>query len=177
VGGHGCCDYTFQSIGPLDQEATEQRPDMLAYSTDVLNEDTEVTGIVEANLMFSTDVTDTDFFVTLSDVFPDGKSIVVADGEARARFRESLEHPTLVTPGKETPVTVKLWGTSNVFKEGHRIRVRVTSSNFPRLARNLNSGKAQRDKTEQDIKVATTKILHANERASSIVLPIVPAGR
>ncbi|HEY4131396.1 MAG TPA: CocE/NonD family hydrolase, partial [Gemmatimonadaceae bacterium] len=174
VGGHGCCDYTFQSIGPLDQKVTEQRPDVLVYSTDVLNDDTEVTGIVEANLVFSTDVTDTDFFVTLSDVFPDGKSIVVADGEARARFRESLEHPTLVTPGKDTPITVKLWGTSNVFKKGHRIRVRVTSSNFPRFARNLNSGKAQGDETPQDIKVATTKILHANGHASSIVLPIVP---
>ena len=174
VGGHGCCDYTFQSIGPLDQRVTEQRPDVLVYSTDVLNEDTEVTGIVEAQLVFSTDVTDTDFFITLSDVFPDGRSIVIGDGEARARFRESTEHPSLLTPNKEYPMTIKLWGTSNVFKKGHRIRVRVTSSNFPRFARNLNSGKAQGEETAQDIKVATTKIQHSAGHASVIVLPIVP---
>jgi putative CocE/NonD family hydrolase len=174
VGGHGCCDYTFQSIGPLDQRVTEQRPDVLVYSTDVLTDDTEVTGVVEAQLVFSTDVTDTDFFITLSDVYPDGRSIVVTDGEAKTRFRESTEHPTLLTPNKETPITIKLWGTSNLFKKGHRIRVRVTSSNFPRFARNLNSGKAPGDETEQDIRVATQKIFHANGHASSVVLPIIP---
>ena len=174
VGGHGCCDYTFASIGPLDQRVTEQRPDVLVYSTDVLAEDTEVTGIVEAQLVFSTDVTDTDFFITLSDVSPDGKSIVVADGEAKTRFRESTEHPTLLSPNKEYPISVKLWGTSNVFKKGHRIRVRVTSSNFPRFARNLNSGKPQGEETESDIHVATTTIAHTTGHASAVILPIVP---
>jgi len=174
-GGHGCCDYAFSALGPLDQRVNESRPDVLVYSTDPLTEDTEVTGIVEAQLVFSTDVTDTDFFVTLSDVYPDGKAIDVAEGQARTRFRESLEHPSLLTPNKEYPMTIKLWGTSNLFKKGHRIRIHITSSNFPRFSRNLNSGKAMGEETEQDIRVANQTILHSSGRASVIVLPIVPA--
>ena len=80
-------------MGPLDQRVNQQRPDVLVYSTAPLTEDTEVSGIVEAQLVFSTDVTDTDFFVTLSDVYPDGKAIDITEGQTRARFRESLEHP------------------------------------------------------------------------------------
>ena len=175
-GGHGCCDYAFAAIGPLDQRVNESRPDELVYSTPVLTDDVEVTGIPEVQLAVSTDVTDTDFFVTLDDVYPDGKAIDVAEGEVRMRFRDSQEKPTLLTPGKEYPVNFKLWGTSNLFKKGHRIRVHITSSNFPRFARNLNSGKAQGDETEQDIRVANQTIYHSGARASAIVLPIIPAG-
>jgi putative CocE/NonD family hydrolase len=174
-GGHGCCDYGYAALGPLDQKITEERPDVLVYTTGVLGEDTEVTGIPEVDLVFSTDVTDTDFFATLSDVYPDGKSIEVGEGEIRARFRDSFERPTLLVPNKETKATIKLWGTSNVFKKGHRIRVRITSSNFPRFARNLNSGKAAADETEADIRVATTTVLHSVGHASAIILPIIPA--
>lgn len=173
-GGHGCCDYSFAAMGPLDQRVNQQRPDVLVYSTPPLAEDTEVSGFVEAQLVFSTDVTDTDFFVTLSDVHPDGKAIAITGGQARTRFRESRERPSLLTPNKEYTVTVKLWGTSNVFKRGHRIRVHITSSNFPRYARNLNSGKAQQEETEADIRVATQTIYHTAGKASAIVLPIVP---
>jgi predicted acyl esterase len=81
----------------------------------------------------------------------------------------------LLTPGKEYPVTIKLWGTSNQFKKGHRIRVHVTSSNFPRFARNLNSGKAAADETEQDIRVANQVIFHSAGHASAVILPIVAA--
>jgi hypothetical protein len=172
-GGHGCCDYSFAAMGPLDQRVNQQRPDVLVYSTPVLTQDTEVTGIVEALLVFSTDVTDTDFFVTLSDVYPDGKAIDITEGQARARFRESQERPSLLTPNKEYTLSVKLWGTSNLFKRGHRIRVAVTSSNFPRYNRNLNSGKAMQEETEADIRVANQTIYHAAGRASAIVLPIV----
>jgi putative CocE/NonD family hydrolase len=174
-GGHGCCDYTFAAIGPLDQRVTELRPDVLVYSTEPLAEDTEVSGMVEAQLVFSTDVTDTDFFVTLSDVHPDGKAIDITEGQVRTRFRESQERPSLLTPNKEYPVTIALWGTSNLFKKGHRIRVHVTSSNFPRFSRNLNSGKNPADEAEQDIRVATQTIYHVGGRASAIVLPIVPS--
>ena len=175
-GGHGCCDYGYAAMGPLDQRVTEQRPDVLVYSTAPLTEDVEVTGMVEVKLEFSTDVTDTDFFATLSDVYPDGKSIAITEGEVRARFRESPETPRLLTPNKEHSATIKLWGTSNLFKKGHRIRIHVTSSNFPRFARNLNSGKAAADETEEDIRVATQTIFHSAGRASAIVLPIVPVG-
>ncbi len=173
-GGHGCCDYRYAAMGPLDQKVTEERPDVLVYTTEALRSDVEVTGIPEVDLVFSTDVTDTDFFVTLSDVYPDGKSIAIAEGQVRARFRGSQEKATLVTPNQETTAKVTLWGTSNVFKQGHRIRVRITSSNFPRFARNLNSGKPAAEETESDIRVANTTVFHAPARASAIILPVVP---
>ena len=173
-GGHGCCDYGYAAMGPLDQKVTEERPDVLVYTTEPLQSDVEVTGIPEVNLVFSTDVTDTDFFVTLSDVYPDGKSIAITEGQVRARFRDSPEKATLLTPNKQTTAKVTLWGTSNLFKQGHRIRVRITSSNFPRFARNLNSGKPAADEGESDIRVANTLVFHAPARASAIVLPIVP---
>jgi putative CocE/NonD family hydrolase len=173
-GGHGCCDYGYAAMGPLDQKVTEERPDVLVYTTPPLRSEVEVTGIPEVDLVFSTDVTDTDFFVTLSDVYPDGKSIAITEGQVRARFRDSREKATLLTPNKETSAKVVLWGTSNLFKEGHRIRVRITSSNFPRFARNLNSGKPAAEETDADIHVATTTVFHAPARASAIILPVIP---
>jgi uncharacterized protein len=173
-GGHGCCDYSFAAMGPLDQRVNQQRADVLVYSTAPLTEDTEVSGIVEAKLVFTTDVPDTDFFVTLSDVYPDGKAINITEGQARTRFRESTEKPSLLTPNKEYTISVKLWGTSNLFKRGHRICVHITSSNFPRYNRNLNSGKAMAEETEADIRIANQTILHSGAKASVIVLPIVP---
>jgi putative CocE/NonD family hydrolase len=174
-GGHGCCDYSFAAMGPLDQRVNQSRSDVLVYSTPVLTEDVEVSGIPELKIDFSTDVTDTDFFVTLSDVYPDGKAINVAEGQLRTRFRESLENPTLLTPNKEYTATVKLWGTSNVFKKGHRIRLHITSSNFPRYSRNLNSGKSLAEETDADMRVATQTINHSAAHASAIILPIVPS--
>jgi len=174
-GGHGCCDYAFAAMGPLDQRVTEQRPDVLVYSTPVLSADTEVSGFPQVELTYSTDVTDTDYFVTLSDVYPDGKAIAITEGYLRTRFRESQERPKLMTPGQQYTSTIKLWGTSNLFKKGHRIRVQITSSNFPRFNRNLNSGKAMAEETEQDIRVANQTIYHSGAKASAIVLPIVPA--
>jgi uncharacterized protein len=173
-GGHGCCDFDFASVGPFDQSVTEQRPDVLVYTTPPLQDDVEVTGFPEAHLEFSTDVVDTDFFVTLTDVFPDGRSILITEGSLRARFRSSLERPQLLAPNQPDSVVVHLWGTSNVFKKGHRIRVRITSSNFPRFSRNLNSGKPAAEEAEDDIRVATTTIFHASGRVSALVLPIIP---
>jgi len=173
-GGHGCCDYSFAAMGPLDQRVNESRADVLVYSTAPLADDTEVSGIPELQLDFSTDVTDTDFFVTLADVYPDGKAIVVGEGQMRMRYRESTEKPALLTPNKAYTANVKLWGTSNLFKKGHRIRVHVTSSNFPRYARNLNSGKPLSEETAADLRVATQTIYHSGARASAIILPIVP---
>jgi len=174
-GGHGCCDYSFAAMGPLDQRVNQSRSDVLVYSTPVLVEDVEVSGIPELKIDFSTDVTDTDFFVTLSDVYPDGKAINVAEGQLRTRFRESLEKPSLLTANNEYTATVKLWGTSNLFKKGHRIRLHITSSNFPRYSRNLNSGKPLAEETDADMRVATQTINHSAAHASALILPIVPA--
>ena len=111
--------------------------------------DTEVTGAAELSLFFSTNVTDTDFFATLSDVYPDGRAILITEGAIRTRYRESSKKTKLLTPNQTYEVKIPLWETSNVFKAGHRIRLHITSSNFPRFNRNLNSGKAMAEETEE----------------------------
>ena len=158
----------------MDQRAVQQRPDVLVYSTDELPSDTEVTGPIELNLFFSTNVTDTDFFATLSDVYPDGRAILITEGALRTRYRESNRETKLLTPNQAYEVRIPLWETSNVFKKGHRIRIHITSSNFPRFNRNLNSGKAMAEETEADIKVANQTILHDSKHPSSLVLPVIP---
>jgi putative CocE/NonD family hydrolase len=158
----------------MDQRAVQQRNDVLVYSSEPLAEDVEVTGAIDLSLYFSTDVTDTDFFATISDVYPDGRSILITEGAVRTRFRESLEHPKLLMPNETYQVKIPIWETSNVFKKGHRIRLHVTSSNFPRFNRNLNSGKPMAEETEQDIRVAHQVVLHDSKHPSSLVLPFIP---
>lgn len=175
-GGHanGGGPPAIMPQGPLDQRVNESRLDVLNYTSDKLNADLEVTGAPETELSFSTDVPDTDFFVTLSDVYPDGKAIIITEGTLRARFRDSVEHPSLLTPNKVYTVKIPLWETSNVFKQGHQIRLHITSSNFPRFNRNLNSGKDRADETERDARVATQTIYHDQLHASSLLLPVIP---
>lgn len=179
-GGHGSGgggitrDSAFSIHGPMDQRSIQQRPDVLVYSTDELTTDTEVTGPIELNLFFSTNVTDTDFFATLSDVYPDSRAILITEGALRARYRESIRQTKLLTPNQPYEVKIPLWETSNVFKKGHRIRLHITSSNFPRFNRNLNSGKAMAEETEADIRVANQVIMHDSKHPSSIVLPVIP---
>jgi len=120
------------------------------------------------NLFFSTDVTDTDFFATLSDVHPDGRAILITEGAGRTRYRESRERTKLLTPKQRYEVKIPLWETSNVFKAGHRIRLHITSSNFPRFNRNLNSGKPMAEEMEEDIRVAHQVILHDAQHPSSL---------
>ena len=173
-GGHGCCGAGTTPSGPLDQRSTQQRQDIIVYTTEPLTGDTEVTGTPELRLFFSTDVTDTDLFVTLSDVHPDGRTILITEGALRTRFRNSMERVELMVPGEVYEVAIPMWETSNVFKEGHRIRLHITSSNFPRFARNLNSGKALGEESEADIRVATQVIYHDRVHASALVLPVIP---
>lgn len=172
-GGHGCCGAGLTPDGPLDQRSTQQRQDVLVYTSDPLVEDTEVTGAPRVQLFFSTDVTDTDFFVTLSDVYPDGRSILITEGAVRTRFRNSVEKPTLLTPGKVYEVEIPMWETSNVFKDGHRIRLHITSSNFPRFNRNLNSGRPMAEETKADIRVAAQTVYHDRTHSSAITLPVI----
>ena len=120
-------------MGPRDNRISEIRPDVLVYTTPVLTEDVEVTGPVVAKLFASTSGKDTDWTVKLTDVFPgpDGKAINMADGILRARYRNGLDKPELLEPGTMYEFTVDLLNTSNTFKKGHRIRIEVSSSNFP----------------------------------------------
>jgi putative CocE/NonD family hydrolase len=115
---------------------------------------------------------DTDWVVCLTDVHPDGFSRLLCDGILRARFRESTTNPTLLTPGEVYPFTVDLWATANTFKAGHRIRVAVASSNFPRFDRNLNTG--GEPGAEAVGLVATNTVYHDAPRPSHIVLPVIP---
>ncbi|HTP67682.1 MAG TPA: CocE/NonD family hydrolase [Dongiaceae bacterium] len=169
-GGPLCCDSRRHG-GPWDQRAVEQREDVLVYSTAVLERDLEVTGPMRLDFFASSSAVDTDFTAKLVDVYPDGTAINLAEGILRAKYRDSQEKATLLTPGKVYQLTIDLWATSNVFKAGHRIRLEVSSSNFPRFDRNLNTGESAA--TSDKWATATNMIFHDKDHPSALVLPIV----
>ncbi|MGQ9631733.1 MAG: CocE/NonD family hydrolase [bacterium] len=173
TGGCTCCNPDILPWGARDQREVESREDVLVYTSDPLREDLEVTGPVKVILYASTDVPDTDFTAKLVDVDTTGYAVNICDGIIRTRYRESWENPKLLEPGKIYKFEIDLWATSNVFLRGHRIRVEVSSSNFPRFDRNLNTGGELG--TEDRWQVAHQRIYHDAERPSHILLPIVPA--
>lgn len=175
LGGATCCGEAVTPVpmGPRDQRPAARRDDVLVYTTAPLDRDVEVTGPVQVKLYASSTAPDTDFTAKLVDVFPNGFAMNVADGIIRARYRESWEKTSLMTPGRVYEFTIDLWSTSNVFKKGHQIRVEISSSNFPHYDRNPNTGAEFGTTTE--LKVATQTIYHDAERPSHIVLPIIPA--
>jgi putative CocE/NonD family hydrolase len=160
--------------GVLDQRPTESREDVLVYSTPVLEQDVEVTGPIVAHLWAVSSAPDTDFVARLVDVHPDGYAQNLTDGILRARYRNFArgEEPSLIEPGKAYEYEIDLWATSNVFKKGHRIRLDVTSSCFPRWDRNPNTG--HEFGADEKMVVAHQKILHDAEHPSYVLLPIVP---
>lgn len=166
----------YYEVGPKDYRHIEGRQDVLVYTTEELVEDLEVTGPVRAKLWITSSAADTDFVVRLLDVHPDGASMVLTDGITRARYRdyEKTGQVTLLTPGEPTLIEVDLWATANCFKRGHKIRVEVTSSCFPRWDRNPNTGHELIEDEEKDFVVATQRILHDEEHPSQIVLPVIP---
>jgi putative CocE/NonD family hydrolase len=164
--------YEFVKPGPFDQRKVEERPDVLVYTSEVLEQDTEVTGPVTLKLFASSSAVDTDFVAKLTDVYPDGKSINITEGIIRARFREDVwGSPKLLQPGTVYEFTIDLQVTSNVFKAGHRIRVNITSSNFPLWDRNLNTGNEPGMDTR--VAIANQTIYHDVKLASHIILPVV----
>jgi len=171
VGGPLCCSEHI-APGPHDQRKVEERPDVLVYSTPELDKDLEVTGPVRLEFFASSSAVDTDFTAKLVDVYPDGTAINLTEGIVRARYRDSQEKATALKPGEVYPLTIDLWATSNVFKVGHRIRLEVSSSNFPRFDRNLNTGEPAAN-SEKWVK-ATNTILHDKEHPSALVLPVMP---
>jgi putative CocE/NonD family hydrolase len=172
VGGPLCCDSDHLAPGPRDQRKGEDRTDVLVYSTLPLERDLEVTGPVRLDCFASSSAVDTDFTAKLVDVYPDGTAINLTEGILRARYRDSQEKATPLTPGQAYPLTIDLWATSNVFKAGHRIRLEVSSSNFPRFDRNLNTGEPA--STSDKPATATNTILHDKEHPSALILPVVP---
>ena len=171
-GGQLCCNPYFASSGAFDQNEIEARSDVLVYSTPVLERDVEVTGPITVTLWAATSATDTDFTAKLVDVCEDGCARNLTDGIIRARYRESMSEPSLVEPGRAYCYTIDLWATSNVFKAGHKIRLEVSSSNFPRFDRNTNTGGVIAADTE--LKPAVQTILHDAAHPSHVSLPIVP---
>jgi len=158
--------------GPRDQRQIEERADVLIYTTPELTEDMETTGTISVELYAETTAKDTDFTAKLVDVYPDGRAMNLCDGIIRARYRESNSKPTLLTPGKIYKYTIDLKVTSNVFKKGHRIRVEISSSNFPRFDRNPNTGNTFA--MDAEVISATQKIYHDAEHPSHILLPVIP---
>jgi len=171
IGGRLCCGGAIPP-GPADQRANETRPDVLVFSTPVLTEDTEVTGYVSVELYASTSAVDTDFTALLVDVDESGYARFLTDGIVRARYRESTKEASAITPGKIYKYTIDLWATANVFKAGHRIRLYISSSNFPRFNRNMNTGEDISNASK--FVRATQTIYHDRDHSSALILPVIP---
>ena len=173
-GGQLCCDPAFMAAGAYDQRPVEARPDVLVYSTPPLERDTEVTGPVTVTLYASSSARDTDFTAKLVDVSPDGYARNLTDGIIRARYRSPRSSASLLQSGQVYEFNIDLWATSNLFRKGHQIRVEISSSNFPRFDRNLNTGESIAA-GERFIPALQT-VLHSAEHPSHVTLPVVPAG-
>ncbi len=171
IGGRLCCGNQIPP-GPADQRPNEGRPDVLVFSTPPLERDLETTGWVKVNLYASSSATDTDFTALLADVDPSGYARFLTDGIVRARYRNSTQQAEPIEPGKVYEYTIDLWATGNLFKAGHRIRLYISSSNFPRFDRNLNTGEAIQGATRM-VK-AQQRIYHDAQHPSALVLPVIP---
>lgn len=171
IGGRLCCGPAIPP-GPFDQRPNENRPDVLIFSTPPLANDTEVTGFVTVELYAASSARDTDFTAMLVDVDPSGYARFLTDGIVRARYRNTTERAEEIVPGKIYKYSIDLWATSNAFKVGHRIRLYISSSNFPRFNRNLNTG----EPIEGSARVAQAQqtIYHDAQHPSSIILPVIP---
>jgi putative CocE/NonD family hydrolase len=175
VGGSVCsaCTPGQQVVdGPADQAVVELRNDVLVYTTTPLENGLEVTGPLSITLYVSSDSKDTDFTAKLVDVHPDGTAYNIQEGIQRMRFRQGYGKKVWMTAGEVYPVTIDLEATSNYFKPGHRIRIDVTSSNFPRWERNLNTGGNNYD--ESRWVVARNKVHHSAKYPSFVTLPVIP---
>ena len=172
IGGPLCCDPTHLKPGARDQRSAETRADVLVYSTRPFAEDVEVTGPVNVELYVESSALDTDFTAKLVDVGPDGFARNLTDGIIRARYRDSREKAELLKPGQVYKLSIDLWSTSNVFLKGHALRLEISSSNFPRFDRNLNT--AEQPESGQRFISATNVIFHDHKRPSALILPIVP---
>ena len=165
--------------GPVDQRPIEDRSDVLVYTSEELAENHTAIGPVYVTLYAASSAPDTDFVARLVDVYPDGRAMVVTDGIIRASARESYPapgmikpaQPTLIEPGEVYEYVIDLWASGITFLEGHRLRVEITSSSFPRWDRNLNTGEDTKDSSQAE--VANQRVFHDPERPSNITLTVV----
>ena len=172
TGGAICCDSGLLPPGPLSQAEVEQRDDVLVYTSGPLREDLEVTGQVRVVLYVASSANDTDFTAKLVDVEPSGRPLLVTDGIQRMRYRVSLETPELMKRNAPYQVTIDAGVTSYVFAPGHRVRLEISSSNFPRFDRSLNSARPNADETRTG--KAKQTVFHERGYPSALILPVIP---
>jgi hypothetical protein len=171
LGGNVCC--TSVLTGMRDHQKVEARDDVLIYTTPALTEAVEVTGPIAMKLFAATSAKDTDWIARLVDVYPDGKAMNVQDGILRARYRAGKNKPAaLLEPEKVYEYDIDIWATSYVFLPDHKIRLEVTSSNFPRFDRNLNTGEDPATGTRME--KAQQTVHHSAKYPSHVILPIIP---
>jgi putative CocE/NonD family hydrolase len=171
-GGNVCCTGNAVAGGAFDQRKLEERPDILVYSTEPLKEGIEVSGPIEMTLYVSSDAKDTDFTVKLIDVYPDGRAYNLDETIQRMRYRNGYDKPLVwMEAGKVYKVTLQPMTTSNYFEAGHRIRIEVSSSNFPRFDRNLNTGGKNYDESQGV--VAHNAVHHSKQQPSEIKIMVV----
>jgi predicted acyl esterase len=172
-GGNVCCTGNAITAGSFDQRKIEARPDVLVYTSEPFKEGIELSGPIEPTLYVSSDAKDTDFTVKVLDVYPDGRAFNLDESIQRMRYREGYEKPPVwMEPGRVYPVTLQPLTTSNYFAPGHRLRIEVSSSNFPRFDRNLNTGGRNYDETKGV--VATNRVHHSKQYPSKLTVTVVP---
>ena len=172
VGGNNCCSPDIVPWGPYDQRAVEMRSDVLVYTSDPFEEDMEVTGPIKVVLYAATDGPDTDWTAKLVDVSPTGYAMNLCDGIFRARYRESRSESRLLEPNRVYEYEIDVAVTGNVFQKGHSVRIEISSSNFPRFDRNLNTGKDYGK--DGEMRVANQAVYHSREYPSHVLLPVIP---
>jgi putative CocE/NonD family hydrolase len=172
AGGHSCCAWNRAPQGQFDQLPIEQRSDVLVYSSPPLQEPVKITGPISVILYAASSAPDTDFTAKLIDVHPDGTAVNLNNGILSARFRNSLSQPSLINPGEIYKYTITVWPTSNLFKVGHRIRLEISSSDFPQFAQNPNTGDPLG--TTKTWRAANQTIFHDQGHPSALILPIIP---
>lgn len=171
LGGNVCCTGNAIEGGAFDQRENEARQDVLVYTTEPLAEGVEVSGFIETTLYVSSDARDTDFTLKLIDVYPDGRAYNLDETIQRARYREGYDKEVFMEEGKVYKLELTPLATSNYFAPGHRIRIELSSSNFPRFERNLNTGGNNYDEAEGV--AARNKVHHSEEYPSQVRLPVV----
>ena len=173
VGGHSCCVPQIAPMGPADQRPIEYQGQVLVFTSEVLQDGLTVIGACTATLWVASSAVDTDFTAKLVDVYPDGRAMNLTEGILRARYRNSLEEATLLKPFEIYQLTIQIGSTCNVFKAGHRIRIEISSSNFPHWDRNTNTGRIPSNDQLADVVVATQIIFHDAQHPSHVTLPVL----
>ncbi len=169
----GGCEWVNYPRGPFDQKLLDGRQDILRFLTEPPMPDIGVTGQILANVWTSSTARDTDITAKLIDLYPDGKAYNICDGILRGRYRETAEHQVLMAPNESYEFVIDMWSTSNLFLSGHRIRLDISISNFPRFDANPNTGHMAQGESTRTQK-ANNSIYFERERPTHMVLPIIP---